>query len=39
MVTLVHGLKSGEYGAAAICNGVSPLSFTSLSFAILFAFG
>ena len=23
VVTLVHGLKSGEYGAAAICNGVS----------------
>jgi hypothetical protein len=27
VVTLVHGLKTGEYGAAAICNGVN----TSLS--------
>ena len=23
IVSLVHGLKSGEYGAAGICNGVS----------------
>jgi acetyl-CoA C-acetyltransferase len=23
VVSLVHGLKSGEYGAAGICNGVS----------------
>lgn len=25
IVSLVHGLKSGEYGAAGICNGVSAL--------------
>lgn len=25
VVTLVHGLKSGEFGAAAICNGVCAL--------------
>ena len=23
VVSLVHALKSGEYGAAAVCNGVS----------------
>lgn len=25
VVSLVHALKSGEYGAAGICNGVSDL--------------
>ncbi len=27
MVSLVHSLKSGEYGAAGICNGVNIFSF------------
>lgn len=26
IVSLVHSLKSGEYGAAGICNGVSVFS-------------
>lgn len=24
IVSMIHGLKAGEYGAAGICNGVSP---------------
>jgi acetyl-CoA C-acetyltransferase len=28
IVSLVHALKSGEYGAAGICNGVSGCSVT-----------
>jgi acetyl-CoA acetyltransferase len=27
VVSLVHALKSGEYGAAGICNGVGNLQF------------
>lgn len=23
IVSLIHGLKAGEYGAASVCNGVS----------------
>jgi hypothetical protein len=30
VVSLVHALKSGEYGAAGICNGVSNLQFQVL---------
>lgn len=30
VVSLVHALKSGEYGAAGICNGVSNLQFRVL---------
>jgi acetyl-CoA acetyltransferase len=29
IVSLVHALKSGEYGAAGICNGVSECSVTT----------
>lgn len=25
VVSLIHALKPGQYGAAGICNGVSPL--------------
>lgn len=36
IVTLVHLLKSGEYGVAAVCNGVSFCRFmTSLSSQLL----
>ena len=28
LVSLIYALKSGEYGAAGICNGVSYLSFS-----------
>ena len=27
IVSLIHALKSGQYGAAAICNGVSAVMF------------
>jgi len=30
IVSLVHSLKSGEYGAAGICNGVRSLLFLFL---------
>lgn len=31
IVSLIHALQSGQYGAAAICNGVSNLLSRSLS--------
>ena len=31
IVSLVHGLKAGEYGAAGICNGVSRAATLSLT--------
>jgi hypothetical protein len=35
IVSLVHALKPGQYGAAGICNGVSIFQLLVLSFTLL----
>jgi acetyl-CoA C-acetyltransferase len=33
IVSMIHGLKAGEYGAAGICNGVSGCYTSCLPYA------